>query len=138
MSPSNLKYKEGDEVSLEKDGLIQSLCPTVQSPSFKMHFLTSFSLLLAVPLASSAAIGSRSYPSKRALYFLDNNPSGASIVSLNIAANGIVSNPVRTHTGGVGLYALTASSGGTQASAAPRGMPDPRCLLRIALRVQLT
>lgn len=41
---------------------------------------------------------------QRAAYFLDNNPSGASIVSLNILNNGTLSNPVRTFTHGNGSY----------------------------------
>ncbi|UKZ76848.1 hypothetical protein TrVFT333_004563 [Trichoderma virens FT-333] len=42
---------------------------------------------------------------QRAAYFLDNNPSGASIVSLKISSNGTLSNPVRTLTGGDGSWA---------------------------------
>lgn len=42
---------------------------------------------------------------QRAAYFLDNNPSGASVVSLSIAVNGTLSNPIRTSTGGVGSWA---------------------------------
>jgi hypothetical protein len=45
---------------------------------------------------------------QKALYFLDNNPSGASVVSIEIAQDGTLSNPVRTATGGVGLIGLTA------------------------------
>lgn len=41
---------------------------------------------------------------QRAVYFLDNNPSGASVVSLNILSNGTLSNPVRTFTNGNGSY----------------------------------
>jgi hypothetical protein len=41
---------------------------------------------------------------QRAAYFLDNNPSGSSVVSLNIANNGTLSNPIRTSTGGVGSW----------------------------------
>lgn len=41
---------------------------------------------------------------RRAAYFLDNNPGGASVVSLNIFSNGTLSNPVRTSTGGNGSY----------------------------------
>lgn len=41
----------------------------------------------------------------RAAYFLDNDPSGASIVSLDILSNGTLSSPVRTLTGGKGSWA---------------------------------
>ncbi|KAL6886097.1 hypothetical protein GGI43DRAFT_426429 [Trichoderma evansii] len=41
---------------------------------------------------------------RRAAYFLANNPSGASVVSLNILSNGSLSNPIGTSTGGNGSY----------------------------------
>ncbi|OPB41892.1 3-carboxymuconate cyclase [Trichoderma guizhouense] len=41
----------------------------------------------------------------RAAYFLDNDPSGASIVALDILSNGTLSSPVRTLTGGKGSWA---------------------------------
>lgn len=41
---------------------------------------------------------------QRAAYFLDNDPSGASVVSLNILSNGTLSNPVRTFSKGNGSY----------------------------------
>ncbi|RFU32215.1 hypothetical protein B7463_g4108, partial [Scytalidium lignicola] len=65
-------------------------------------------LILLVPtLVSAAALMPRS--DHRAAYFLDNNPAGASIVSLKIDINdGKLSEPVRTSTEGVGLYGLTA------------------------------
>ncbi|KAN0102801.1 hypothetical protein V8E51_011114 [Hyaloscypha variabilis] len=77
-----------------------------------MHAL---SLLLAPVLVSAAAICSRD--TSRAAYFLDNNPAGASIISLQIAEDGTLSNPVRTSTGGIGLFALTAGTNGTAAAA---------------------
>ena len=77
-----------------------------------MHAL---SLLLAPVLVSAAAINSRD--SSRAAYFLDNNPAGASIISLEIAEDGTLSNPVRTSTGGTGLFALTAGTNGAPAAA---------------------
>ena len=41
----------------------------------------------------------------RAAYILDNDPAGASIISLKISVdNGFLSTPVRTGTGGKGLY----------------------------------
>ncbi|PTB37282.1 hypothetical protein M441DRAFT_149413 [Trichoderma asperellum CBS 433.97] len=42
---------------------------------------------------------------RRAVYFLDNDPSGASIVSLNVSSNGTLSNPMRTFTKGNGSWA---------------------------------
>jgi hypothetical protein len=42
---------------------------------------------------------------QRAAYFLDNDPSGASVLSLNILSNGNLSNPVRTFTKGNGSWA---------------------------------
>jgi len=46
--------------------------------------------------------------SSKALYFLDNNPAGSSIVALKIAEDGTLSDPVRTSTGGSGSIGLTA------------------------------
>jgi hypothetical protein len=49
--------------------------------------------------------------SNRALYFLDNDPSGNSIVSVMISnKDGTLSSPVRTPTGGKGLAQLVAVS----------------------------
>lgn len=42
---------------------------------------------------------------QRAAYFLDNNPSGCSIISLKIAQDGTLSNPVKAPTGGSGALA---------------------------------
>jgi hypothetical protein len=77
-----------------------------------MHAL---SLLLAPVLVSAAVINSRE--SSRAAYFLDNNPAGASIISLKIAEDGTLSDPVRTSTGGKGLFGLTAGANGAPAAA---------------------
>lgn len=41
---------------------------------------------------------------QRAAYFLDNDPNGASVVSLNILSNGTLSNPVRSSTKGNGSW----------------------------------
>ena len=81
-----------------------------------MHAL---SLLLAPVLVSAAAI--RNKDSYRAAYFLDNNPAGASIISLKIADDGTVSSPVRTSTGGTGLMALTAGMNGAPAAVGAAG-----------------
>lgn len=67
-------------------------------------------LLLAPVLVSAAAIQARS--AAGAAYFLDNNPAGASIISLEIADDGTVSKPVRTSTGGKGLMAFTGGAVG--------------------------
>ncbi|KAH8812779.1 hypothetical protein F5884DRAFT_856075 [Xylogone sp. PMI_703] len=48
---------------------------------------------------------SRANAASKAAYFLDNDPKGASVVSLNIAGDGSLSNPIRTSTGGVGALA---------------------------------
>jgi hypothetical protein len=77
-----------------------------------MHAL---SLLLVPVLVSAAAISARDH--SRAAYFLDNNPAGASIISLKIAEDGTLSSPVRTSTGGKGLFALTAGTNGAPAAA---------------------
>ncbi len=50
--------------------------------------------------------------SNRAAYFLDNNPlnpKGNSIVSLKIGEDGLLSSPVRTYTGGKGLFGLNSN-----------------------------
>lgn len=46
---------------------------------------------------------------KKAAYFLDNDPSGSSLVSLCIGENGILSSPIRTPTGGYGSITLNAT-----------------------------
>ena len=46
---------------------------------------------------------------KKALYFLQNNPSGSSLISLDVS-NGKAGNPVRTATEGVGLVATNMTS----------------------------
>ncbi len=84
-----------------------------------MHAL---SLLLAPVLVSAAAINSRDY--NRAAYFLDNNPAGASIISLQIAEDGTLSYPVRTSTGGKGLMALSAGANGAVPAAGGAGTLD--------------
>ncbi|KAK5110383.1 hypothetical protein LTR62_006091 [Meristemomyces frigidus] len=45
----------------------------------------------------------------KAIYFLENNPSGSSIVSMKISTNGSISNPKRTATGGVGSITLNST-----------------------------
>jgi hypothetical protein len=84
-----------------------------------MHALT---YLLIPQLVSAVAISGRGNPN-RAAYFLNNNPSGASIVSLKIdAQDGTLSSPVVTWTGGKGLYGLTASATGGAPAAGGAGI----------------
>ncbi len=59
--------------------------------------------ILAPQLVAAVSIGARD-ASYRAAYFLDNNPAGSSIVALKIADDGTLSSPVRTLTGGKGLF----------------------------------
>ncbi|KAL7928247.1 hypothetical protein V8C35DRAFT_333160 [Trichoderma chlorosporum] len=69
--------------------------------SFIASWLTlcsASSLPVAEPNGNANAV-------RRAAYFLDNNPSGSAVVSLNISSNGNLSNPVRTLTGGNGSWA---------------------------------
>ncbi|KAI9677338.1 MAG: hypothetical protein M1829_002681 [Trizodia sp. TS-e1964] len=72
-----------------------------------MRYLTSLSLA-AVAIATLAT--ARSIPKRddrnRAAYTLLNDPAGASIVSLKIAEDGTLSNPVKTPTGGKGSSQL--------------------------------
>lgn len=79
-------------------------------------------ILLTLPLLGSAHPGCPAPRSKGAAYFLDNNPSGSSIVALRIGSDGLLSNPVRTSTGGKGLYGLTASMTGDAPAAGGAGM----------------
>jgi hypothetical protein len=72
-----------------------------------MHFGTA--VFLTGTLARAIPFTSRSSgePGKQALYFQDNNPDGAAIVSLAIdLKTGMLSNPTRTPTGGLGLFAI--------------------------------
>ncbi|KAH6665114.1 hypothetical protein B0J14DRAFT_522288, partial [Halenospora varia] len=81
-----------------------------------MHVLTN---LLFPAIISAATLSIKASPN-RALYFLDNNPTGASIVALKISnENGTLSNPIRTSTRGKGMYGLAAGANG--AGAAPAG-----------------
>lgn len=68
------------------------------------------SILAAVaPSLVAGGVLPRTANPKGALYFLDNDPSGASVISLQIAQDGSLSNPVRTLTGGKGLYGSSAT-----------------------------
>ena len=83
--------------------------------------------------------GKPGYSSNAAAYFLDNNPSGNSLVSLKIGKDGSLSEPVKTATGGKGGISVnatgfqsTADSLGSQGSVITNGnvcQPvSPSCL----------
>lgn len=72
-----------------------------------MNFATA--VFLTGTLAKAIPLASRSprHTGKQALYFQDNNPDGAAIISLGIdPRTGMLSNPIRTLTGGLGLFAI--------------------------------
>jgi hypothetical protein len=75
-------------------------------------FSLYFKLLLATPLGIASAFPFRGPQDSRnrAAYFLENDPSGNSIVSLKISEDGTLSSPVRTSTGGSGLSGLVVPS----------------------------
>jgi hypothetical protein len=102
--------------------LISHLSSGQRNSHSKMHGLI---FLLAPVLVLAAVISFRdSSDDSRAVYFLDNNPAGASIISLKIAEDGTLSHPVRTSTGGQGLLALTAGMNGAPAAAGGAGEMD--------------
>lgn len=71
-----------------------------------MKFLLSF---LLPQLVVSVAIIVRDQ-SNHAAYFLDNDPSGSSIIAMKIGStDGKLSDPVRISTGGKGLFGLAGS-----------------------------
>lgn len=78
-------------------------------PSIKSMAATASLLLAAIP-----AFGMPQYgygPSaKKAIYFLQNNPVGSSLVALEVN-NGQAGNPVRIPTGGNGAGVVNATSG---------------------------
>ncbi|GAM83058.1 hypothetical protein ANO11243_010440 [Dothideomycetidae sp. 11243] len=77
------------------------------------------SILLPLALASLGCVNAA--PAQRnqnkALYFLDSDPAGASIVALSVGADGIPRNPIKTSTGGMGAI-------GVNGTGAPNGA-DP-------------
>lgn len=46
-----------------------------------------------------------------ALYFLDNNPDGSSVVAMSMSMNGMPDNPMRTSTGGMGAFGINGTTG---------------------------
>ncbi|PQE33495.1 3-carboxymuconate cyclase protein [Rutstroemia sp. NJR-2017a WRK4] len=85
-----------------------------------MHFLTTTttaSLLLLLPLANAAPMACKQ--SVSAAYVLDNNPNGSAIIAMAIAADGSLSNPTRTATGGKGMLGLDAPAANASAGTPP-------------------
>jgi hypothetical protein len=76
-------------------------------------------------LVSAFTIGAKD-ETLRAAYFLDNNPSGSSIISLKIASNGTLADPIRTSTGGIGMLGLSAGPNATAPAAGSAGNIDRR------------
>jgi hypothetical protein len=68
----------------------------------KLSTLSSLTCYLAGVLALQSA---KSTPGNdRVLYFLDNDPSGDSVVSIRVSqSNGTLSSGTRTSTGGIGI-----------------------------------
>ena len=67
--------------------------------------------IAACLLASVSGLpqGSYSGASKKALYFLQNNPAGSSLLALDVT-NGQAAKPVRVSTGGVGSAVVNATT----------------------------
>jgi len=65
-------------------------------------------ILVSSGLVLAASLADDNIPAgSQTIYFLDNNPDGAAIVSLRISLdNGFLSNPVRIPTGGNGMFAI--------------------------------
>lgn len=73
-------------------------------------FIACWLTLCSASSLPSPELNSNANAAQRTAYFLDNNPSGASVVSLNIFNNGTLSNPIRTFTGGDGSWAKWINS----------------------------
>ena len=76
-----------------------------------MRFLTVSLLLSAVVSATPLGRGHWKGPwhknhASKAAYFLDNDPSGSSVVSLKIGKDHLLSDPVRTSTDGYGAIGV--------------------------------
>jgi hypothetical protein len=75
-----------------------------------MRFLTLTSLISATvsatPLAQWHGKPWGNKHSAKAAYFLDDDPSGSSIVSLHINSDGMISDPVKTSTNGYGAIGV--------------------------------
>ena len=74
-----------------------------------MKFL---SILFLLPTVFAAPFGANHWPqpyggnNAQAAYFLDNNPSGSSVVAVRVNSNGTLSAPVRTSTNGFGVIGV--------------------------------
>jgi hypothetical protein len=74
--------------------------------------MRALALLLVPQLVSAVAIGERNFD-PLAAYFINNDPAGNHIVSLQISPfDGTVSKPVQVPTGGKGAIGLTAGTNG--------------------------
>ena len=75
-----------------------------------MRFLTVSLLLSAVVSATPLGPGHWKGPwhkhAAKAVYFLDNDPSGSSVVSLKVGKDNLLSDPVRTSTNGYGAIGV--------------------------------
>lgn len=61
-----------------------------------------FSSLFLAPVVAAGVVPRNVGP--KAVYFLDNDPAGASVVALKADKKGMLSDPVRISTGGKGMY----------------------------------
>lgn len=85
--------------------------------------MLALTYLLLPQLVAAASLRSWGSPSAHgAAYFLDNSPAGSSIIALKISQDGKLSDPMRTSTGGKGLYALGASADGGPPASVGDGM----------------
>ncbi|KAI7338453.1 hypothetical protein KC315_g1751 [Hortaea werneckii] len=66
------------------------------------------------PHHSGAPFGQHGGGLTSAAYFLDNNPNGSAIIALTVGSDGLLSDPVRTSTGGYGAISVN-----------PDGSPRP-------------
>lgn len=73
-------------------------------------------------LAAGTALP-RGWPqnSSAALYFLENDPAGANIVSVKVASDGSISDPTRTSTGGKGSIGMNAMGQAAVGESSPIG-----------------
>src|SRR3569833_333415 len=78
---------------------------TYRSESFGAMKLSTL-LLSAASLGGAIPTG----PSYGAIYIQDNNPRGTSVIAVRVGQDGLLSAPVRTPTGGKGLFALQDGS----------------------------
>lgn len=69
----------------------------------------SHMLLAALGLASFSSAAPAAF-SNKALYFLDNDPAGANLAAVAMAANGSLYAPTLTPTGGKGLHEINSTS----------------------------